>query len=352
MQSQFHLRTALLGLIVVLSILPYGRAARSADVVCDDVAASGLLQVLTINILFSEIENRNTRLARIADFVAASPDAPRADIIFVQEFVGGLLVRTQSSARDLQRMLRNRGVEFELRSAAEFTLPGLFTVGNATLSRCDILFRVVEFLTPQPELEIGGEAIPLPRNVLCTRIDVPGFGRVNACNTHLCAGCTAAQRGIQLAEALDFVGRVRNFLPGSTIWAGDFNIVIFRNGGIEAPLYQSILDSGLLDAYADVQTDRLEDLCEDPLMPDEHCTVGVSALDGSNARRIDYVFAGENDFADVSFGEVVFNPGPGPEGAPIIDPDPTDGPEQTVSDHAGVWVSFELPTALVASLGR
>lgn len=348
MQPRFHLRSALLGLIVLLSTLPHGRAV-SADVVCDDVAGESL-RVLTINLLFSEIENRNTRLARIADFVAPPGEPPRADIIFLQEVVGGQLVRTRSSARDLQRMLQNRSVEFELRSADEFTLPGLFTVGNATLSRCDILFEAVGFLTPQPELEIGGEAIPLPRNVLCTRIDVPGFGRVNACNTHLCAGCTADERGVQLTEALNFLGQVRNFLPGPTIWAGDFNMDRFRDGGIESPQYQSILASDFVDAYADVQTEPLDSLCEEPSVPDEHCTVGVSALDGSNARRIDYVFAGDSNFASVIFGEVVFNPGPGSEGAPVIDPDPDDGPELTVSDHAGVWVGFELPTALVASV--
>jgi hypothetical protein len=124
----------------------------------------------------------------------------------------------------------------------------------------------------------------------------------------------------------------------------------FRDGGIESPQYQSILASDFVDAYADVQTEPLDSLCEEPSVPDEHCTVGVSALDGSNARRIDYVFAGDSNFTSVIFGEVVFNPGPGSEGAPIIDPDPDDGPEQTVSDHAGVWVGFELPTAPVASL--
>jgi len=352
MQPKLQFGATLLGLLALLSIFPAVSTARSAEAVCDDVAARGIFQVLTINILFSEVENRDTRLARIADFVVPAGEAPRAEIIHLQEFVGGRLVDTRSSAQDLQRMLRNRGVEFELRSAAEFTLPGLFTVGNATLSRCDILFRLVQFLTPQPEFEISGAPIPIPRNVLCTRIDVPDFGRVNACNTHLCAGCSAAERGIQLAEALDFIARVDDVLPGPTIWAGDFNIDIFRNGGIEAPLYQSILDSGFVDAYADVQIDPLDDLCDTPSIPDEHCTVGVSAIDGVNARRIDYVFAGEDDFDRISFGEVVFNPGPGPEGAPIIDPDPTDGPEVTVSDHAGVWVGFELPTALVASLGQ
>ena len=79
MQPRFHLRSALLGLIVLLSTLPHGRAA-GADVVCDNVAG-GSLRVLTINLLFSEIENRNTRLARIADFVAPPGEPPGADII-------------------------------------------------------------------------------------------------------------------------------------------------------------------------------------------------------------------------------------------------------------------------------
>lgn len=360
MQPWSHLRFTLLGLIALLWTLPYGRAA-SADPVCDD---DGVLNVLSINLFALEIEHRDERLAIIADYVVSHD----VDIIFLQEVVGGLLAGTRSSARDLQRILQE-DVEFELRSLPEFTLPGLLTVGNATLSRCDIQFSVVKNLTPQPDVEIGGESISVFRNVLCARIDVPGWGsKVNACNTHLCSGCDADERGDQLTEALNFLGQVRSFLPGPTIWAGDFNLDPQRDDhdgvdhrynptdpGPETSQYYSIAgpDASFIDAYFEGQPQPLEliELCPEPRGPDyEHCTVNVSGLGGGNARRIDYVFAGKGDF-DVSFSQVVFNPGPD---APFPNPDPLPPgqDEPTVSDHAGVLVGFTLPSAGVASLGQ
>ena len=226
---------------------------------------------------------------------------------------------------------------FELRSAAEFTLPGLLTVGNATLSRCDIVFRIVKLLSPAAEAMIGDQVIEIPRNVLMTRINVPGFGRINAYNTHLCAFCPVDERETQLEQLREFVNDVENFLSGEDpiVLGGDFNLDIFRDNGAERPLYDSILAEGFTDAYAkyaEVAMDLLlVDLCEDPDNPDEHCTFGASVLsEGSNARRIDYIFT--ENFGPMLFAEVVFNP--------LIDPG-----EPTVSDHSGVLVRVALPGA-------
>lgn len=329
MQPRRHLRNALAGLVALLFLLSPTKVAWSQDAACNDVAERGHLTVLTINLLFSEIETRPQRLADIAAFAAAG----EVDLILLQEVVGGALAKTASSARDLQRLLRGQGLVFELRSATEVALPGLLSVGNATLSRCDIVFKLVKLLPPAPEAEIGGQVIELLRNVLMTRIDVPGFGRINAYNTHLCAFCPGGERETQLEQLLEFVNDVERFLPGEDpiVLGGDFNLDIFRDNGAERPLYDSILAEGFTDAYAAAAADPLEELCEDPTVPDEHCTFGASALSvGSNARRIDYIFT--KNFGQVLFADVVFNP--------LVD-----AGEPTVSDHSGVVVRVALPGA-------
>ena len=339
------LRTGLGGLVALLILLPATTGdAWGQDPVCSDVAGRGYLNVLTVNLLFSEVATRDERLAALADFIA--PDdgddgaAPLVDVILLQEVVGGILAGTESSARDLRRLLRAKGFIFELRSASEFSLPGLLTVGNATLSRCDVRFRLVELLPPQPEFEIGGEAIEIPRNVLMTGIDVPDFGRIDVYNTHLCAFCTPEQRGEQLEELLEFVDGVEGFLPGErpVVLGGDFNIDIFEDGGAERSLYESIVspeepDEGFVDAYAAVTADDLAELCnpDGEPFPDEHCTFGVTLLsDPEDGGRIDYVFV--RNFGPVLDATVLFNT--------RIDP-----AEPTVSDHAGVFVRVALPSA-------
>ena len=109
----------------------------------------------------------------------------------------------------------------------------------------------------------------------------------------------------------------------------------FRDNGDERFLYDRVLVEGFSDAYANYiitaagGQEDLESLCEDNDNTDEHCTVGVSDLSGSNARRKDYIFA--RGFGPPVQGQVVFNPN-APNGVP-----------PTVSDHAAVVVDLRLP---------
>jgi maltose 6'-phosphate phosphatase len=174
----------------------------------------------------------------------------------------------------------------------------------------------------------------MPRNVLMTRLEVPGFGGISVYNTHLCASCPIAEREVQLAELLGFVDEVESSLldAGPVVLGGDFNIDIFRDDEAQRPMYDTIVQSGFIDAYAAWVDDPLEKLCEPPArQPDEHCTVGVAELNGSNARRIDYIFT--RNFGRAFDGGVLFNT--------LINAD-----EPTVSDHAGVFASVELPELL------
>ena len=293
---------------------------------CDDVADRGHLNLLTINLLFSETETRNQRLDAIAQFVSDVP----VDVILLQEVAGGALVGTANSAFDLQGKLRDRGYGYDLQTAFETGLPGFLAVANAVLTRCEIDFKMVKQLPKTSELEFKGHDIKLPRNVMMTRLYIPGFGKLSVYNTHLCAKCSAEELGTQLETLLAFVDEAQAFdiQTNPVVLGGDFNIDRFRvTPFVEGVFYNKIIDAGFTDAYA--QDRSLEDLCSNPAVTDEHCTVGVSTLDaGDSPRRIDYFFVKET--GNILKSRVVFN-------------NLVDEGQQGVSDHAGVFVSIELP---------
>ncbi|GJL54046.1 MAG: hypothetical protein NPIRA02_11780 [Nitrospirales bacterium] len=327
------MRHVIVGVMFIITVLSgcAGQLPKNGDgseplVQCDDVANRERLNVLTVNLLFSEIQTRDQRLDAVAKFAAMVP----VDIILLQEVVGGVLVETANSALDLQGKLRARGGTYDLHTAFEVGVPGLLAVANAVLSRCEIDVKMVKRLPRASELEFQGRDIKLPRNVMMTRVFIPEFGTLNVYNTHLCANCPADELDAQLDILLRFVEETEEFFPqdNPVILGGDFNIDRFRVTPFEQqPFYDRIIDADFVDAYAENRT--LEDLCEDADVADAHCTVGVSSLDvGDPARRIDYIFVKEAD--DVRESRVAFHT--------LVDPS-----QPTVSDHAGVFVSIELP---------
>ena len=306
--------------------LPPGQGGETQRIGCDDVADRGHLNLLTINLLFSETDTRDSRLDAIADYAA---DAS-IDVILLQEVAGGVLVGTANSALDLQGKLRERGRGYDLQTAFETGLPGLLTVANAVLSRCEIDFKMTKRLPKASELEFKGHNIKLPRNVMMTRLNIPEFGLINVYNTHLCAKCSADELDAQLQTLLAFIDEAENFSAQANpiILGGDFNIDRFRVDPFgERPFYNKIIETGFTDAY--VVGRSLENLCANTAFADQHCTVGVSTLDaGDSARRIDYFFV--KALNRVLRSSVVFNN--------LVDENQTG-----VSDHAGVFISVELP---------
>lgn len=350
-------RRPFLGLLSVLLLLLGAPVAGAKAADCDDVVdRRGYLNVLTLNLLFSEVALREERFQRISEFlreqaVAGDP----VDLILLQEVVGGALVGTDNSADDLRDVLTAvTGEDYELRTAFEAGLPGVLATANAILSRCDIRFHFARFLPATSEaIELGDLSIPISRNIMMVRVKVPGFGRLNVYNTHLCAGdCTVSELGDQAEAALGFVNDVERFFsffrPRAHLLGGDFNQDNFRGGpgpdpdtglgrfGPELLVYDDItLGEDFEDAYAEALGLDLRDLCQDEAAADEHCTVGVSTFDGSNARRIDYVF--------------VRNFGPAVEGQVIFNSEVEGGTGPSVSDHAGVLVRVNLPGFAVAA---
>ncbi|SER34751.1 maltose 6'-phosphate phosphatase [Nitrosomonas sp. Nm51] len=323
-----------LGLVILLVIwglpgctgLPPGKGVETHFAGCDDVADRGHLNFLTINLLFSETGTRASRLDAIAEYASNAS----IDVILLQEVAGGVLVGTANSALDLQGKLRERGHGYDLQTAFETGLPGLLTVANAVLSRCEIDFKMSKRLPKASELEFKGHDIKLPRNIMMTRLKIPEFGLINVYNTHLCAKCSAEELDAQLQALLAFVDETESFYPQANpvILGGDFNIDRFRIDPFgERVFYDNIIGAGFTDAYAEGRF--LDNLCANTAFADQHCTVGVSTLDaGDSARRIDYIFV--KTLNRILQSNVVFN-------------NLVDESQVGVSDHAGVFISIELP---------
>ena len=290
------------------------------DYQCEDIG-DGPLNIMTINLLFSEIEDRDVRLDEIAQFASNN----NIHIILLQEVVGGFLTGTKNSAKDLQDLLEFYGSNYNLKTAFETGVPGLLAVANSILSRCEIKFTLVKRLSRVSEIEFGGRVIKLPRNVQMARIKIPGAGKISVYNTHWCAGCSVEELGVHWQETFKFINIIESLLPGENpvIFGGDLNLDRFRNE-TEEKLYKWIVnDQGFTDAYADFFLG--ESLCK---TEDEHCTIGVTEYGDSTPRRIDYLFI--KNFGDVLNARVVVN-------NKDEDPDPP-----AFSDHAAVVISVDL----------
>jgi maltose 6'-phosphate phosphatase len=307
------------------------RPSPIGDARCNDVTEKGYINVLTINLFFLEIENRNKRLEALANFAATND----VDVILLQEVVNGVLVNTENSAQDLRDILNSEhDLDYNIQTAFEVGVPGLLSLANALLSRCEIRFSLVHQLPKAAEIEIENRKFKIPRNVLMSRLEVPDKGKLDVYTTHLCSRCEDKERADQIDAILEFMNELKNNTveDNPTVFGGDLNFDLFDNEGEERFLYEKIIDAGFIDAYADFVIaksdgqETLDTLCEDEDNADEHCTVGVTSLNGDNARRVDYIFAMR--FVELRQGKAVFNN--------LVNED-----EPSVSDHAGVFVSLE-----------
>jgi maltose 6'-phosphate phosphatase len=310
-------------IILPLGLLVYCAAAQSSE-----AAAADGIKVMSINLLFSEIDDRNKRLKIIADHVAEN----NVDFVLLQEVVRGDLANTDNSAVDLRDFIFERhNLEYFVRTETETIsipfVPDFLRVGNGILSRHKIEYSDAKKLPKSSEFEsFGIYNLELRRNVMMIRSTVNGIGALNVYTTHLCAGCELKEREAQLDAVLQFVQETEMDITGENpvILGGDFNIDRFKKGGVEKYLYEKVLLEGFIDAYATAAIDPLDVLCEDEDNPDEHCTIGVTDLGDSNPGRIDYVFT--KRFRTVTDSQVIFNS--------AITDDPA------VSDHAAVSVSL------------
>lgn len=280
---------------------------------CDDVAGRGYLNVLTINLLFSEIENRETRLQTIADFIAGQTD--HVDIILLQEVVGGSLAGTENSSLDLQYLLAVRGLGYNLSYRLANGLPGVLSVGNAILSRCEILYTLSQTLPFVTEVIFDGIQIPLKRNVMMCRVSVPEFGKIDVYNTHLCAYCDPLERLEQANVLMSFLRSVEYLITDNNpiILGGDFNVDL--NIPDNFLVYDLITqDDGCTDTYT--EANGCVECCI--TKTDPGCTYGVddnpyavNPFTGLREppARIDYVFQ-KGEQISTRYSTVVFNSAP------------------------------------------
>jgi maltose 6'-phosphate phosphatase len=296
---------------------------------CDDVihrGDSGHLNLMTLNLLFSEFTDREERLETIADFIAKN-DEP-IDVILLQEAVGGLLSGTENSSLDLKHLLAERGLFYNHSFRIENGLKHIFSEGNAILSRCEILSTFHQSLPYVREVFLDGFEIPLKRIVMESRIHIPDWGDMNVYHTHLCAYCSPKERLDQTEILMGFIENIENELQEGSpmILGGDFNIDL--NLPEDFPSYQLITQSGWIDTYT--YDHRCISCCTSPT--DSGCTFAVEGnpyainpITGQpeKAARVDYVFM-KGEKISPGGSTVVFNSAP------------------WVSDHSGVLTRINL----------
>jgi maltose 6'-phosphate phosphatase len=305
-----------------------------AQSVCSDVSTRGKLSVLTINLDFAELQDRQVRLTRIADYAKTRAQAGvPIDLILLQEVVGGALVGTANSSVDLKQLLAARGLAYNLSYHLANGIPGVLTVGNAILSRCAIAFTLSQILPFVNEQLLPGVDIPLNREVMMVRISIPNAGKTNIYNTHLCANCTPSDRLKQVQVLLGFIRTIEYFFPEKTarILGGDFNTDLNISGDTAA--YAAITGLGFTDSYLHANVNQcLSSSCCIPNTADiAGCTYAVDGDPYANrppfstgpTARIDYIF---NNNSSVVGSEVVFPPPPG----------------DFVSDHSAVLSTITL----------
>jgi len=227
--------------------------AISSPAQCPDISTRGHLNVMTINLLFSEIQDRQIRLERIAAFAKDQADSGEpVDFILLQEVVGGLLSKTVNSGQDLHNLLAQKELSYNLSFKLANGLPGILSVGNAILSRCEIVYTLSTVLPFVIEEPFQGITVPLKRIVMMSRVKVPRVGKINVYNTHLCAFCEPEARLQQALVMADFIDEVESFIGGINpiILGGDFNTDV--NLPSEIGVYNLITEQlGFIDSYAE-----------------------------------------------------------------------------------------------------
>ncbi|NIM03024.1 endonuclease [bacterium] len=323
-----------LATLALLILVTNFSVALSWQAQCPDVMERGYLNVLTINVLFSEVENREDRLTNIADFIEEQEGKEEPiDVVLLQEVVGGPLSGTVNSALDLKNLLAERGLEYNLSYRLANGVPKILTVGNAILSRCKIVFTISKTLPFVTEEPFEGFEIPLRRKVMMSRVKIPGFGKINVYNTHLCAFCDPIEERLKQAKVLmDFIRDVEDFIwwdKNPVILGGDFNANLNNLGDIF--VYALITHGRFIDTYA-THNDCFS-CCSEEKERFDGCTWGVPGNpyafnpftgEQEEPKRIDYIFIrGKKIRTQDSF--VVFNSHP-----------------DWVSDHSGVLTKIKL----------
>ena len=310
--------------------------AISSPAQCPDISSRGHLNVMTINLLFSEIKDRQTRLERIATFVKNQTNSnDPVDFILLQEVVGGLLSKTFNSGLDLKNLLAQKGLSYNLSYRLANGLPGLLSVGNAILSRCEILYTLS---TPLPfviEEPFGNLMVPLKPIVMMSRVKIPEVGKINVYNTHLCAFCQPGDRFQQALVMADFIDDVESSIWGDNpiILGGDFNTNLNVPEEFNSGVYQLITQNlGFVDTYSYTHSNCVN--CCSVVDNYKGCTFAVPgnpyAVDLftqqlETPERIDYIFT--KGFSQNQFGSsVIFNEDP-----------------NWVSDHSAVLTRIGLP---------
>ncbi len=257
------------------------------------------LNVITLNLFFPELQDRSQRLEDFANFIAQKKvEGEPIDIIMLQEVIGGLLSGTDNSSIDLKNLLAEKGLEYHLYFQLSNGLTGLLKVGNAILSAYEFKSTAYKTLPTTSEVPFGDFEVTLKQDVIMGTIEVPGSGRINIYNTHLCAYCESENRLVQIQALMDFIEEMETSFEGDNpvILGGDINTAFSTSE--ELSVYESVTNTyGFTDTYS--AYNNCSDCCS-PSYGYSGCTFAIPGNpyainpftdEQEEVTRLDYIFA-------------------------------------------------------------
>ncbi len=321
-----------LSFIILTAILLFSLSSCSSSLQKDQNAAASEkknLNVITLNLFFPELTDRSQRLEDFANFILQKhEEGEPIDVIMLQEVIGGLLSGTSNSSIDLKNLLADKGLKYHLYYQLSNGLPGLLKVGNAILSAYEFRSTTYKTLPTTSEVPFNDIEVTLKQDVIMGTIDVPGSGRINIYNTHLCAYCESDNRLVQIQAVMDFIEEMETSVAGDNpvILGGDINTAFSTSE--ELSVYESVTGKyGFTDTYA--AYNKCSDCCS-PSYGYSGCTFAIPGNpyavnpftdEQEEVTRLDYIFA---KGIEVTKSSVVLDAFP------------------WASDHSGVLTEFRL----------
>lgn len=257
-------------------------------------------KILTINLLYTETQDRIDRYQKIADYIIEN----EINIILLQECVSDLPYN-QNSANYLQELLNEYHNYFLFYDIEDEPF------GNAILSA----YPIIHTSSYELQTSILEKSLSWKRRVLLAQLQLTD-NKLNVYSTHLCAGCNIVERQNQTRQLLNFIKmNNRKYCASASILGGDFNI----NIDIEPTSYR-LITRYFYDTFLKANNLEFDSWCNEN--SDIGCTYGIKNNPYAyGPKRIDYIFSSKN--LNPTNSEVIFN----------FD-------KQWVSDHCGLLTEF------------
>jgi endonuclease/exonuclease/phosphatase family metal-dependent hydrolase len=288
---------ALLSLLI-LCLAPIQVLADFQNLTQQPLEPQASVKILTLNVMQSASESRESRFQRIVDFLVTSP----VHLLALQELSGGPYDTppTQDSGADLAGMLATAGLQYGYYTEANWGYPPYLVFKVGILPR----YTMIATAATSTGTPTDGWVFAERKNVVMAAVNIPGFGKVNLYSVHI---YSPSEEGIepQIDNLMEFVDLTDEQNPAfASLVAGDMN---FSINDIPSA-YQKFINNGFIDSYAAANGFADPQNCCSQANT-TGCTFGVPGnpfATSESPSRIDFIFVRGRGIR-VKQSKVIFN---------------------------------------------